>query len=93
MERRSMEMDTAAWRMQVWIAFALALLVTTAGIWLMDADPWVKGYLGVGFYFTVSSAFTLAKTIRDQHESEKITNRIAEARAERMLREYGEDAA
>jgi hypothetical protein len=36
--------------------------------------------------------FTLAKTIRDEHESKKIINRIGEAKAVQMLREYGEEA-
>ena len=90
MDRTVMDMDTGAWRMQVWIAFALALFLTTVGIWFLPVDAWIKGYLGLGLYFTVSSAFTLAKTIRDQHEGEKISHKLSEAKAERMLREYGE---
>ena len=92
MERTVMDMDTGAWRMQVWIAFALALFLTTVGIWFLPVDPWIKGYLGLGLYFTVSSCFTLAKTIRDAHETEKISHRLSEAKAERMLREYGTEA-
>lgn len=92
MDRSAMEMDTGAWRMQVWIAFALALGMTTLGVWAMPVDPWIKGYLGIGLYFTVSAAFTLAKTLRDQHEGEKIVHKLSEAKAERMLREYGEES-
>ena len=93
MERNMMDLDTQAWRLQVWIAFVLALSLTTVGVLYLPVDIWVKGYLGTGLYFTISAAFTLAKTLRDQHEREKITNRINEAKAERMLREYGEEAA
>jgi hypothetical protein len=46
----------------------------------------------MGLYFTVSSAFGLAKTLRDAHESSRLIHRIAEARTEQMLREYGEAA-
>lgn len=92
MERNMMDLDTHAWRLQVWVAFGLALAMTTVGVLYLPVDVWVKGYLGVGLYFTVSSAFTLAKTLRDQHEREKILNKISEAKAERMLREYGEEA-
>lgn len=88
-----MDLDTQAWRMQVWLSFGLALALTTVGVLYLPVDIWVKGYLGVGLYFTVSSCFTLAKTLRDQHEREKMTNQISEARTERMLREYGEEAA
>ncbi|MAE94537.1 MAG: hypothetical protein CL910_07760 [Deltaproteobacteria bacterium] len=93
MERNVMDLDTHAWRLQVWIAFGLALSLTTVGVLYLPVDVWVKGYLGVGLYFTVSSCFTLAKTLRDQHEKEKILTRITEAKTERMLREYGEEAA
>ncbi len=93
MDRKMMDLDTQAWRMQVWVAFGLALSLTTVGVLYLPVDVWVKGYLGVGLYFTVSSCFTLAKTLRDQHEREKVMNKINEARAERMLREYGEEAA
>jgi len=93
MERKMMDLDTQAWRMQVWLAFGLALSLTTLGVLYLPVDVWVKGYLGVGLYFTVSSCFTLAKTLRDQHEREKVLNKITEARTERMLREYGEEAA
>ncbi|MCP5056361.1 MAG: hypothetical protein GY937_06495 [bacterium] len=93
MERKLMDLDTQAWRMQVWLSFGLALALTTVGVLYLPVDIWVKGYLGVGLYFTVSSCFTLAKTLRDQHEREKMTNQISEARTERMLREYGEEAA
>ena len=93
MERKLMDLDTQAWRTQVWLSFGLALTLTTVGVLYLPVDIWVKGYLGVGLYFTVSSCFTLAKTLRDQHEREKVTNQISEARTERMLREYGEEAA
>ncbi len=91
MDRAVMNLDTPAWRMQVWLAFGLALFLTTVGVWYLPVDAWMKGYLGLGLYFTVSSAFTLAKTIRDQHEGEKITAKIAGAKAERVLREFGEE--
>jgi hypothetical protein len=91
-DRNSMQLDTGAWRVQVWIAFSLALATTTWGIWFAPADPWVKGFLMLGLYFTVSSAFTLAKTIRDEHESKKIFSKLGEAKAVQMLREYGQEA-
>ncbi len=81
--------DTPAWRAQVAIAFCTSLCLTTWGIWYLPVDAWIKGYLGLGLYFTVSSCFSLAKTIRDHHEAEKIVAKISEARAEKMLREYG----
>jgi len=90
MKERWYGSDSPAWRLQVVIAFAVALLLMTAGILNLPADTWVKGYLVIGLYFTVSSAFNLAKTLRDDHESDKLVARIAQAKTEKILREYGE---
>lgn len=80
--------DTAAWRFQVWASFALAFGTTLLGIAYLPIDPWMKGYVAMGVLFTTGSAFTLAKTIRDEHEAQRFLNRISEAKAERILREY-----
>jgi hypothetical protein len=79
--------DTAAWRFQVIAAFAIALVLTTGGVIYLPVDNWIKGYLLMGIYFTVSSAFGLAKTLRDHHESSHIVAKISEAKTEKMLRE------
>ena len=79
--------DTAAWRFQVIAAFAIALVLTTGGVVYLPVDNWIKGYLLMGVYFTISSAFGLAKTLRDQHESSHIVAKISEAKTEKMLRD------
>ena len=40
----------------------------------------------MAFLFSLGSAFTLAKTIRDNHEGSKLINRITDARTEKVLR-------
>lgn len=90
MDRQILSSDSAAWRFQVMIAFAIALGLTTIGIFYLPVDPWTRGYLVIGMYFTVSQAFALAKTLRDEHEGRRLTARLSEAQAEKMLREYGE---
>ena len=42
--------------------------------------------------FLVGSSFTLAKTLRDNHEALRLVNRVKSAKTERLIREY-EDAA
>jgi hypothetical protein len=79
--------DTAAWRFQVIAAFAIALVLTTGGVFYLPVTTWIKGYLLMGLYFTVSSAFALAKTLRDAHESSRLIAKISEAKAEKMLRD------
>jgi len=79
--------DTAAWVFQTWASFAVSIAATITGILYVPVDAWVRGYLAMGLLFTVGSTLSLAKTVRDRHEAGKLVNRIAEAKAEKMIRE------
>ena len=72
------KVDTPLFGLVVWAGFGLAMALTGWGLWRMDVNPTYKAFLGVSWLFLVSSVFTLAKTLRDEHEW-----RIAEARAQR----------
>ncbi len=61
--------NTAAWHIQVWASFLIASSATVIGILYLPVDVWIKGFLGMGLLFTVGSCFSLAKTIRDEHEA------------------------
>jgi hypothetical protein len=80
--------DTAAWILQVWLSFILATSGTAIGIIYLPVDNWVKSFMGMGLTFSVGSAFTLAKTVRDNHEYERITARLDEAKVEKLLAEH-----
>lgn len=67
--------DTPMWSLVVWTGFVLAMGLTGWGLWQMGINPTYKAYLGVSWLFLISSAFTLAKTLRDGHEAA-----LAEAR-------------
>ena len=57
--------DTAAWRLQVWISFAVAASLCAIGLaWLPGADL-DRAFMVMGDVFCVSSAFALAKFVRD----------------------------
>ena len=58
------------------------------GIWHLNADNWVRGFLCLGFLFSISSCFSLAKALRDRHESRRLVNRMASAKAEKILNEH-----
>jgi hypothetical protein len=58
------------------------------GLFYLPASLWVKGYMGMGLLFTVGSAITLTKTLRDDHEASKLLNRISEAKTTKLLREF-----
>ncbi|MEB3277708.1 MAG: YiaA/YiaB family inner membrane protein [Lyngbya sp.] len=80
--------DTPAWIIQVWVSFILAVSATTLGIIYLPVDNWVKGFMGMGMTFSVGSSFTLAKTIRDNHEANKLISRVDEARVEKLLADH-----
>lgn len=80
--------DTQAWIAQVWLSFVFSIGATTVGITYLPVDNWIKGCLGMGYLYSLSSAFTLAKTVRDNQEAERLTSRIDEARVEKILADH-----
>jgi len=77
-DNQGQRVDTPMWGTVVWSGFALAMGLTAWGLWRMAINPTYKAFLGVCWLFLVSSAFTLAKTLRDAHEAA-----LAEAAAHR----------
>ena len=68
-DNRDEQVDTPSWVFQVWAAFAIAVLVTAWGLYRMQIGSWEKGFLVASWLFLVSATFTLAKTVRDNHEA------------------------
>lgn len=70
-DNQEYQVDTASWKGTCWAAFAIAMGMTGWGLYRMNFDSWGKGYLAITWLFMVSSAFTLAKTLRDAQEAEQ----------------------
>lgn len=66
------EPEAPMWRLVVWGGFAVAMGLTGWGLLRMDINETYKAYLGVSWLYLVTSAFTLAKTLRDRHEADLI---------------------
>ena len=81
--------NTNAWLSFTYAQFAIAGFMAGLGIWFLPVDLVVKGYMMMTNVFLVGSAFTLAKTVRDEHEARRFANRIEEARTEKLLMEVG----
>ncbi|MCW5661169.1 MAG: hypothetical protein KIT60_25995 [Burkholderiaceae bacterium] len=57
--------DTAAWKLQVWISFGIAASLCAIGLaWLPGTDL-DRAFMVMGYVFCLSSAFALAKFVRD----------------------------
>ncbi|MET7396759.1 YiaA/YiaB family inner membrane protein [Dactylosporangium sp. NPDC005572] len=79
---------TAAFFLQSALSFAVALAGVAAGIAYLPVDGWMRAFLAIGVLYTVTSAFTLAKCIRDRQETESVVQRVDQARLDRILTEH-----
>ena len=84
--------DTPLWGLVVWGGFAVAMGLTAWGLLRMAIDPTYKAFLGVAWLFLVSSAFTLAKMLRDRHAAD-MADQAAGRRMPAAERDDGRDAA
>ena len=82
-----------AWVAFTYISFAASAFMVGIGIWFLPLELSIKGYLTMGFLMLIQSCITMTKTMRDNHESGKLVNRIEDAKAERLLMEVERNAA
>ncbi|HRD85790.1 MAG TPA: YiaA/YiaB family inner membrane protein [Rubrivivax sp.] len=78
-DREHAERDLPQWRLVAWGGFVAALGLTGWGLWTMAISPPYKAYLAVSWLYLVSSAFTLAKTLRDAHEAAQAASHGSQA--------------
>lgn len=78
---------TAAFYLQAVISFGVSLTVTVIGIAYLHESRWVRAFLALGLLYVVTSAFTLAKVIRDRQEEGAIVSRVDQARLDKLLAE------
>ncbi len=69
-DNRDEQVDTSAWVLTVWVGFFVAFVLTAWGLYRMSIGSWERGFMIVSWLFLVSSAFVLAKTVRDKQEAD-----------------------
>ncbi|MEC4019450.1 YiaA/YiaB family inner membrane protein [Streptomyces sp. H27-D2] len=79
---------TTAFFVQATISFGLSMAAVAIGIAKLPVGPWERSFLALGLIFVVTSAFTLAKCVRDRQETEEVTNRVDKARLDKLLAEH-----
>lgn len=82
------QQNTAAFYGQAVASFAIAMAATAIGIFRLSADAWVRAFLAIAVLYLVTSAFTLAKVVRDRQEAGQIVSRVDQARLEKLLAEH-----
>lgn len=58
--------DTRAWQMQVWISFGLAAALAGIGLAYLPGEDLDRAFMFMGYGFCLTTAFVLAKHVRDQ---------------------------
>jgi len=57
--------DTKAWKAQVWISFGAAVTLCTTGLAYLPGQDLDRAFMVMGYVFCMSTAFALAKYVRD----------------------------
>jgi hypothetical protein len=65
-----MQRDTRAWRLQVRMAFGLAVLCAAIGILRMPGEDLDRAFLAIGMFFCLFATFSVAKTMRDNRDGQ-----------------------
>lgn len=79
---------SAAFHLQSVVSFGVSATAVGLGITYLPVNGWMRSFLAVGVLYVVTSSFTLAKCLRDRHESSRVLSRVDEARLERFLAEH-----
>jgi hypothetical protein len=80
--------NTNAFYLQAAISFAVALLTMIFSVFYLPVDVWIRAFLGLGIMYLTTSAFTLAKCVRDAQENQSVYARLDQARVEKILAEH-----
>ena len=78
---------TAAFYAQAAISFAVSVTATAVGVAYLPLSAWARAFLALGLLYSVTSAFTLAKCVRDRQEETEVVSRVDQARLEKFLAE------
>lgn len=87
MSERFTNAHSDAWVKFSYLSFAVAFGMTAAGIVIAPIGLALKGFLGMAMLMLIQTTVNLSKTIRDNHEADKLMTRIDDAQTEKLLRE------
>ncbi|MFB6613734.1 YiaA/YiaB family inner membrane protein [Streptomyces sp. NPDC085524] len=82
------QQNTGAFYAQAVASFGVATAAVALGIYNLDTNAWVRSFLGIAVLYLTTSAFTLAKVIRDRQEVGQIVSRVDQARMEKIMTNY-----
>ncbi len=87
MNETSVTKTSNAYTLFTYLNFAVAAAMMTGGIYFMEASFSAKGFYAMAALMLVSSTVAITKSLRDNEESQRLHNKLDEARTERLLAE------
>ena len=79
---------TPAYYAQTVASFIISAGATCIGIAYLPVNAWERAFLGMGLLYTITSAITLSKVVRDKQEEQHIVTRAEQARLDKLLTEH-----
>ena len=80
--------NTTAFYAQACISFALSFGAVLIAIAYLPLGGWIRAFIALAILYVVTSTFTLAKVVRDKEETNRVVQRVDDARMERFLAEH-----
>jgi hypothetical protein len=68
MQTTPIRQDTRAWKLQVWVSFGLAVTLCACGLAYLPGQDLDRAFMVMGYMFCLSTAFALAKYVRDNEQ-------------------------
>ena len=78
---------TPAFFAQASVSFGVSMSAVVLGIAYLPLGAWPRAFLGLGVLYCVTSAFTLAKCVRDRQDETNLVSRVDQARLDKLLAE------
>lgn len=82
-----------AWNIFTIASFIVAAAMMAGGIYFLEASFAAKGFYSMSALMLVHTTVSITKTLRDREESQRLHNRIEDAKTEKLLKEVGENIA
>ncbi|MGJ8584085.1 MAG: YiaA/YiaB family inner membrane protein [Marinosulfonomonas sp.] len=78
---------TNSWNLFTYLQFIIAAGMMAGGIYSLEASFSAKGFYAMAAIMLVSTTAAITKAIRDNEESDRLHNKIEDAKTERLLAE------
>ncbi|NUR93907.1 MAG: hypothetical protein HOV67_01475 [Kribbellaceae bacterium] len=88
MSQRIQPQQTSAFYAQAIASFGISLTAMSLALVYLPASAWIRAFLTLGLLYVVTSTVVLCQVVRDRQEISEVTNRVDQARLDKLLTEH-----